>query len=704
MRRFVLCLVAALGVLGACQPQPKFVVVARDGRQHVGALRLEGDRLRVGARTLHRDAVAEAVLRTEVVARANEAHAEGLRPLSDAELARYRERAKAIVAKAPGADSVLCLDYGQEMLMPDGKQAYRYHALYLILKEAGRKAGDLTLAFEEGRSRQRVFFARSIAPDGRVQWLDPTTLKVAVPSEEAEFLDTRTRVLSGRIPGAEVDSLVEYAYEHLTYNPDVPDYFFPTFYFQGDEPFLDSAIDVLVPRGRKLNWTTRNMPEAARQPKRTTRGDYDAYRWEMHDVLPYTPEPMMPDEGDIAPSVHCSLFDDWAELHKRTGGYQRERVETTPEILALARQIVGDAKSDDAKLAAIYHWVQRNINYLSIKGSLSSSWAGHPASQTLKNGYGDCTDKAILLASLAKAVGIEAYPAILMTNDEATAVTEIPVPDANHCINLVLPNGKPRFIDSTATDHRYPYFRSDDHGVKAIIHMTGQILDIPVPPPEDNMRDSQQELTLKDDGSAEVVERNRYTGDYEASIRSGWRSVAPALRQHMMQQYLQRRSAGAVCTGFSLGEADDLAKPLTMEVRYRIPSLATRTRDLYILSPPGFAHDFPEASLPSRKFPIERSTTMELRTTIKAACPPGYQLVGTPEPLAIHGKHLWYEGSVTPSPDGKSLLIRDNLKLLTRVVPPEDYAEYRIQATHIAAWSELKLVFREAKSAGRAER
>jgi len=698
MRRTTACLALALSVLAACQPSgPRFEVETWEGKKFEGPLRLEGDTLRVGRHALPRDDVRLAVQKAAEAAAQAGKYLEGFAPLGDAALAAYRKRARAMAAKHPGIDSVLCLDYGQEVLTPDGKHIYRYHALHLVLKEGGRKAGDIALHFEEGRSRQKVFFARSIAPDGRARWLDPATLEVAVPSQQAQFLDTRGRILSGRIPGVEVGSLVEYAYEYLNYNPDVPDYFFPSYYFQGDEPFLDSAIDVLVPKGRKLNWATRNMPPAARQPKRSARGEYDAYRWEMHDVPPYTPEPMMPSKSDIVPSLHCSLFFDWAELHKRTGGYQRERIETTPEIVALAKKIVGNAKTDDARLAAIYHWVQRNVNYMSIKGSLSSSWAGHPASETLKNGYGDCTDKAIVLASLAKAVGIEAYPAIVLTNDSGRAVVDIPIPDANHCINLALPNGKPRFLDSTATDYRYPYFRADDHGVKAIIHMTGQILDVPVPPPGDNRRESVQELVLKPDGGADATERNAYTGTYEAIVRGFWRSVPPALRPHMMQQYLQRRCAGAVCTGFELGDVDDLSKQLTMEVRYRIPSLATQTRDLYIVAPPGFSHDFPEAALPTRKFAIERRTTLEMRTTLKVVCPPRCTLVGAPEPLAVHGKHLWFEGRVEPAPDGKSLTLRQTLKHLTRVVPPEDYAEYRAQAAKIAAWTRLKLVFREAK-------
>jgi hypothetical protein len=115
-----------------------------------------------------------------------------------------------------------------------------------------------------------------------------------------------------------------------------------------------------------------------------------------------------------------------------------------------------------------------------------------------------------------------------------------------------------------------------------------------------------------------------------------------------------------------------------------------------VVSPPGFAREFPEASLRARRFAIERPTTQEYRTTVKVTCPPGHRLVGLPEPLTLHGKHLWYEGRAEAAPDGKSLTLRETFRVLTRVVPPEDYAAYRAAATRIAAWTRLKLVFQKA--------
>ncbi|MFC1805983.1 hypothetical protein ACFL09_03285, partial [Planctomycetota bacterium] len=130
--------------------------------------------------------------------------------------------------------------------------------------------------------------------------------------------------------------------------------------------------------------------------------------------------------------------------------------------------------------------------------------------------------------------------------------------------------------------------------------------------------------------------------------------------------------------------------------RYTMPKLATQTKDLYIVTLPGFAREFPEAALATRTYAIERRTSEEYRNTIVVTCPPGYVLVGLPEPLTLHGKHLWYEGKVAASPDKKTLTVTETFRKLTRIVPPADYATYRAHATRIAGWTRLKLVFRKA--------
>jgi len=715
MRRYIVfgALLCAVALAGCRAPQtrrakveeapaqqaaPVFTATLWDGTVVEGPLFWRPDgTVGIGEQTFDRSRIRSIVSATPGRAAAAvdvEALPEGYRPLSPQALLEYRTRAEAAAARWEGSDAVFCLDRGEDVLRPDGSSVYRYHALFLVLKEAARDHADVTLSFSEGRSRARVLFARVITPGGESRWAPPEAFTVSVPAQGRQFFDKRRRILSGRIPGAEVGAFVEYAYEYEDYNPEIKDFFFPGYFFQQDFPVLDSVIDIYVPAGRPLNFATRNMPEDAREPQRLEREGFDGYRWEMHDVAPVTAEPFMPPQRDIVPQVHASLYFDWQKFMEPTGKFQQERIAVTERIRRLAEEITAERESDDEKVAAIYHWIQRNINYLSIKASLSSGWAGHPAEETLENGYGDCTDVANLASSLCRAVGIDAYPVVLRTNDSGTALTEIPNPDANHAIALVYPEGRARFIDPTTTDYRYPYLRADDHGVTGVVYIKRELMRIPLPPPEDNRRRSSQEITLSADGSAEIVEKNRYTGPYEAGVRSYWRSVPPEYHGQVMQQYLQQRVPGAVLSGFDLGEIEDLDKQLRMTIRYRLPVAGTTMKDLFIFSLPGFQLRFPEATLAEREYDVVMTTTQSYMTDVEIKIPEGFELAGTPEDLRVSNKHLTFQGLVEPAADGRSVAVRMLYERFSRVIPVEDYAEYRSLTAAIQAWSDLKIVLR----------
>ena len=720
MRRFLtttLCVALFLTVIAGCQrpaPQPAppqaavreapsgpaFDVTLWDGTITRGDVAFHPDgTVTVSGKTFKQDDIRfiQQVSSAKAAAPvAGQSSSERYAPLSDDALAQYRMRADEASSRHPGSDSIFCLDQGEDVLNKDGTQIYRYHALHLILKESARGVANVSIGFAEGRTRARFLFARTVAPDGASQWAGDSTFTVSVPPQAAQFVDTRTRVLSGQVPGSAVGAFVEYAYELEDYNPEVKDFFFPGFSFQSDKPVLDSIVDIFVPAGTPLNFVSPNMPAASAAPARLDRDASDGYRWEMHDVAPITPEPFMPDASDVVPRIQASLFFQWSKLMSVMGGFQKERVETTGKVKTLADEITREATTDDEKVAAIYHWVERNINYLSIKASLSSGWAGHAASETLSNGYGDCTDVAVLVASLCRSVGVDAYPAIVKTNDAGKMETDIPVPDGNHAITLVYPDGQPRFIDATAQDYRYPYFRSDDHGVKAIINMKEEIVDVPVPAPEDNMRTSRQEITLSPDGSATLVEHNAYTGSYEAGVRGFWRSVPPEMQSMMMVQYLQSRAPGAVMQNFTLGDLENLSKQLTMNIEYRLPVIATKMQDLYIFTLPNFAQKFPEATLETRVYDVATDTTQEFDTSVVIFLPDGYEFAAAPDPLTVSGKHLSFEGSVTQSDDKRALVAKQVFKRLTNRVPVADYAQYRSDAAAIASWTDLKIVLKKA--------
>jgi len=78
----------------------------------------------------------------------------------------------------------------------------------------------------------------------------------------------------------------------------------------------------------------------------------------------------------------------------------QEFIELTPEVIALARQIVGTAKNPYLQARAIYSWCVENIAYLypPDRGILNS----------LPRRTGDCGEYSLIFVALCRAVGIPA--------------------------------------------------------------------------------------------------------------------------------------------------------------------------------------------------------------------------------------------------------------------------------------------------------
>lgn len=82
-----------------------------------------------------------------------------------------------------------------------------------------------------------------------------------------------------------------------------------------------------------------------------------------------------------------------------------------------------DRRNYDHLAQAIYFWMKRNIQY--VRDPYGIEWLQSP-DVTVKRGYGDCDDQAILGASLMSAIGIPTRLAVVKANpkhpDEFTHV------------------------------------------------------------------------------------------------------------------------------------------------------------------------------------------------------------------------------------------------------------------------------------------
>lgn len=136
-----------------------------------------------------------------------------------------------------------------------------------------------------------------------------------------------------------------------------------------------------------------------------------------------------------------------------TGAHYRETIEpvleVTPAIRAQAVELVAGAATRRDSLQNVYDWVQKTTRYLGMFEEMGGI-IPVPASEVLELHYGDCKGLGTLLIALLRAVGFDAYPALVRVGAPGSLVEEEPnLIQFNHYIAWVDDGAKGLWLDGT---------------------------------------------------------------------------------------------------------------------------------------------------------------------------------------------------------------------------------------------------------------
>ncbi len=586
---------------------------------------------------------------------------------------------KADTARKYFADAsfIVLLDQGRDVLREDGTRLYRYHFQGIIMKPERLDEASVLLPFEEDMEKVSVILARTIKPDGTVIDLNPSEIKITKASSGSVYFG-KEKHLAFTLPSVSVGDIIEYIFEYDVFNPWDKKVFSPDWYFGGDDPVYHSEVEYIVPANQELVYVIKHDPHRKVKHEITEEGNTRIYRFWADSIPKVVEEPYMPPVSTLVPSLHASNLKSWDYVFDWYARFQRERMKVTPEIKALADSLVRDAKTEDDSIAAIYHWVQRNIRYISIKGAAASGVSGHPAWETLKNGYGDCTDKSILFSTLLKAIGIEAYPVYLETNDSGELIPEIPGFQGNHCITEVIKkNGENIFLDATGTTSRYPSFWSADHGCWAINAIKRKIEKIPVPPPHRNLRHYEYRMELDSLSNLHVHYRSSYRGDWEDGVRWYWEHVKEEEVRDRLSEMVHEIAPDAELISYELVNLHDISKPFSIVMEYVLHNYLDRAGDLYLLKLPEIEDRYRlrEVSLKKRNYDIFYGTSMMIEDVYSLEIPEDFELAYIPQDTVLRDGNIYYKLHVER--DGNRVVYRGQFVRPDNRIPVSEYESYR---------------------------
>lgn len=671
MKRWIAGILGAAGVLLAAH------VELHSGRSFdTGLVEFKDGSLITDSDTIPRGEVKEIVFSTQGGREAGTASA-------GKEVTELLRQASEATRSFPNARGILLVDDGRNTLNADGTRNYAYHMAYLVLSEARKGLATFRSYYKEGENEVKIHFARVIKPDGKVIQLDQSAISVETPPREDIVFFGKGKWVTFTLQGVEIGDIVEYSYEDIDFNPWNKEFFDAGFFFRGDDPFIYSRLIVDVPEGEFVKWKAYNMPRNMGEPQVETADGRTTYTWTARNMEPYVPEPNAPPEGDFLARVDLTNLENWDKMYDWYAAFQNERMKITPRVQKLADSLTAGAQTPDEIIAPIYYWVQQNIRYISIKGSASSGVSGHPAEYTLEQGFGDCTDKAILFSTLLRAEEIDADPVYVGTNDEIAMLDpEIPSYYGNHAITEITLPDTNFYLDATGGSDggfsRYPSFNSFDHGVYAVNAQKRKVEIIPVPAPSQETREYHLDLEIDGEGTLTVHYQSFYVGNYETDLRYFWGYFSrDEDRRLLFEQMVKAVSPDAELLDYALDNVDDISKQLSLRMTYRVPDYVKFAGPVAIIYLPEIANrlTFEELGLERRKLPLAYTTSEGIKHLVTLKIPGTWELDYLPEQISLAMPEVSYNAQYT-NEEGV-IGFEDAFARPVRLIEPDIYPKYR---------------------------
>jgi len=306
---------------------------------------------------------------------------------------------------------------------------------YKILRPDGREYGDVVIPFRSPGVKISNLHGWCIPAQGKdYEVKDKDALDAALPKIDGSELISDVRVKVLQIPASDPGNIVGYEYE----KEEEPLVLEDEWYVQEESPDVQSSYSLQLPPGWGYKSVWLNHPDV--QP---TQAGNNLWQWTVSNVKGVRQEDEMPPMKGVLAKMVVSFFPRGGPGQKGYANWQQmglwylrltsERITPSPELKQKVVELTSRIPSTVDKMRALAKFVQEDIRYVAIELGIGG-FQPHAATDVFAHRYGDCKDKATLLISMLREIGVESYYVVI--NDERGSVTsETPAYNAfNHVI------------------------------------------------------------------------------------------------------------------------------------------------------------------------------------------------------------------------------------------------------------------------------
>jgi hypothetical protein len=553
-------------------------------------------------------------------------------------------------------DAVLL--YSEQILtvQPNGKIKSLERMAYKILRPGGKGFGTVRSDFDAETKITSIhgWCIPASGKDYEVKEKDAIETSLFGVANGELVSDVRTKLL--QIPAADPGNIVGYEVEQEGRPYVLQDFWLP----QDTIPVREASYTLQLPVGWEYKAVWLNHEEV----KPVSLGN-NHWQWVVSDMTAIKAEDAMPPRQSVAAQMIVSLFPagggenkgftSWQEMANWQRVLYQGRREASPEIKKKVAQLTAAAATPLARMQALAGFLQQEIRYVAITLGIGGLQP-HPAPEIFTHRYGDCKDKATLLSTMLREVGIDSYYVVINTERGGASpaappalnwfnhvILAIRLPDGVNDPSLVAVFQNPklgRLLIFDPTDEMTPFGHlrgplQANYGL-LVTADGGELIELPKLDAAMNGVRRTAKLTLSPNGILSGDVREERIGDAAADQRYELRAATKdADRIKPIETTLAHSLGTFRITNAAVGNVQQKDRPFVYDYSLVAENYAKSAGILLLVRPRVLgveSNGFLETKEP-RKFSVEFEGPSRDTDTFEITLPVGYEVDDLPNPV-----------------------------------------------------------------------
>jgi len=347
------------------------------------------------------------------------------------------------------------------------------------------------------------------------------------------------KVLVANLPGAEIGSILEY---EIVSTVNGKPFFSTAQMFNGHEPIDRKTFTLTIPETMEIKTLSKGIKKTQTASDGTL-----SYTWEADQQSAVKKEENLPPWWTFNPSVFISSSD-WKTYGNEVRDHLNAAAKNQKEAILLAKELIEGLDTDEEKVTSLRDWVAENLRPAGPGLTRLPLSAITPADETLKDRYGNNTDRMVVFYALLKAAKLKPEfvlsGAISPIPEVAQPQLSVPSRSAfNHVLIKVDIGGETIFLNG---ESQYAELGTSAFDHRPVLNLkNGSFETLRVAPGKDDQSHVVYEISISADGEAGLTLNSTIQGTAFEAFHKQYAEITPEKRRRHYLELVSNISQSA---------------------------------------------------------------------------------------------------------------------------------------------------------------